>query len=204
MLKIIGITGGVGSGKSTVLNFLKEEYGAVIIMADEVGREVMEAGTECFYEIVEAFGQEVVNDNGELNRELLSKRIFNNPAERELLDSIVHPAVKKDICREIEELEAVYKDEMGLVVIEAALLIEDDYDKICDELWFVYAPKELRIKRLKETRGYSRKKSLSIMNNQLSSWEMRRACKVTIDNSKDFECTISQIRTEYNRVMNNK
>lgn len=202
MLKIIGITGGVGSGKSTVLNFLKEEYGAVIIMADEVGRKVMEAGTECFYEIVEAFGQEVVNDNGELDRELLSIRIFNNPAERELLDSIVHPAVKKDICCEIEELKSKGQD--CLVVIEAALLIEDNYDKICDELWFVYAPKELRIKRLKETRGYSRKKSLSIMNNQLSSWEMRRACKVTIDNGKDFEHTIDQVRAEYNRVMYNK
>lgn len=199
MLKIIGITGGVGSGKSTVLNFLEEEYGAVIIMADEVGRKVMEAGTECFEDIVEAFGQEVIADNGELDRGLLASRIFNDSSERELLDSIVHPAVKKDICREIEELKSKGKD--CLVVIEAALLIEDNYDKICDELWFVYAPKEHRIKRLKESRGYSRKKSLSIMNNQLSSWEMRRACQVTIDNSKDFEYTISQVRAEYNRIM---
>lgn len=204
MLRIIGITGGVGSGKSTVLDFLKEEYGAVIIKADDVGRAVMETGTACYGEIVSSFGQEVVRESGELDRELLAKRIFNNPADRELLDSIVHPAVKTDICRRIKELKTVYKDTTGLLVIEAALLIEENYDTICDELWFVYAPKRLRLKRLKKTRGYSRKKSLSIMKNQLSSYKMRRVCQLTIDNSKDFEYTISQLRKEYRRIMNIK
>ncbi len=201
MLKIIGITGGVGSGKSSVLEFLKEEYGAVIIMADDVAKRLMRAGTDCFDEIVKAFGEDIVGADGELDRELLAERIFNNPEERDLLDSIVHPAVKKDICKEIEELKNKFGDKNGLVVIEAALLIEEHYDKICDELWFVYAPQKHRIKRLKEARGYTVRKSLSIMKNQLSAKEMRRACKVTIDNSGDFEYTKSRVRAEYNRIM---
>ncbi len=201
MLKIIGITGGVGSGKSSVLEFLKEEYGAVIIMADDVAKRLMRAGTDCFDEIVKAFGEDIVGADGEFDRALLAERIFNNPEERDLLDSIVHPAVKKDICKEIEELKNKFGDKNGFVVIEAALLIEEHYDKICDELWFVYAPQKHRIKRLKESRGYTVRKSLSIMKNQLSAKEMRRACQVTIDNSGAFEYTKSRVRAEYNRIM---
>lgn len=201
MFKIIGVTGGVGSGKSTVLGFLRKEYGAHIIMADEVGRRLMEPEGECFAEIVKIFGEDILTDEGILNREQLSERIFNNPKERELLDGIVHPAVKKEICGEIEYLKSNYTGGNFLVVIEAALLIEERYDLVCDELWYIYSSREIRTARLKASRGYSEEKSLSIMRNQLSDEVMRRTCAVTIDNSGDFEDTRRQLETEYDRVM---
>ena len=200
MFKIIGITGGVGSGKSRILGFLEEEYGAHIIMADEVGRRLMCPGTECFDNIVKSFGTEVLKSDGELDRSMLSRRIFNNEEERQLLNSIVHPAVKKEILEEIEALRQ-QNDKDCLIVIEAALLIEDHYDLICDELWYIYAPKELRIERLISSRGYTRSKCLSIMKNQLGDRAMRAACKAVINNSRDFEYTKKQLKKEYRRIM---
>lgn len=201
MSKIIGVTGGIGAGKSSILDFMKKEYDAEIIIADEVGRELMRAGTECFDRIVEAFGGSVLDSSGELDREKLSGRIFGNQIERELLDGIVHPRVKKEIYKRIEEIREKDIDNTKLIVIEAALLIEEHYEGVCDELWFIYSPKELRLKRLTETRGYSVEKSLSIMNNQLTDEEMRKACQVTIDNSIDFDYTVRQVSREYNRIM---
>ena len=204
MLKIIGITGGVGSGKSTVLSFLQKEYDAYIIMADEVGRKLMEPDGGCFVQIVKAFGKAVLSDDGRLDREMLSKRIFSNPEDREILDGIVHPAVKEEIYSEIESIKNKYRGGNFLVVIEAALLIEEGYDLVCDELWYIYSSEKSRIARLKASRGYSEDKSLSIMRNQLSDEMMRKFCAVTIDNSGDFEDTKRQLRAEYDRVMNIK
>lgn len=204
MLKIIGVTGGVGSGKSTVLDFLEKEYGAYIIMADEIGRKLMEPEGVCFDRIVKAFGEAVLTEDGRLNRGLLSERIFSDSEARDILDGIVHPAVKKEIQSKVDSIKSRYTGGNFLVVIEAALLIEESYDLICDELWYIYASVETRIKRLKEYRGYSEDKSLSIMKNQLSDEMMRKYCVVTIDNSGNFEDTRSQLAEEYNRVMDIK
>ena len=98
-MKILGITGGVGSGKSEILKYLKEEYGAAVCQMDETARELQRSGTECFRKIVEAFGSGIVGGDGELDRRKLGERVFSDPEELRLLNSIVHPEVLRCVGR---------------------------------------------------------------------------------------------------------
>lgn len=194
MKRIIGVTGGLGAGKSTVLSILKEEYGARVILADEVGRSLMEPGQSCYEEIIRTFGEDMRNEDGSLNREKLGSEVFQNAKELSALNRIIHPAVKQKIREEILKLDE------GLIVIEAALLVEDHYDEICDELWYVYAPTQERVKRLYENRGYSEVKSYSIIHNQLSVTEFKKACDYLIDNGGSLEHVREQIATRLHAV----
>lgn len=188
--KVIGITGGVGAGKSTVLNILKEEFHAHIIMADEIGRALMEPGQACFGQIVEAFGEDILREDGKLDREKLSELVFQDQEKLGWLNGIVHPQVKAAVRQEIDKAAV---DGTGLVVIEAALLIEAGYRDICDELWYIYVPAQERVKRLYENRGYSEVKSYAIMSNQLSDSQFRRECDFLVDNGRSLEEARQQI-----------
>ncbi len=189
---MLGVTGGVGAGKSTVLAYLRDRYGARVIQADEVGRMLQTPGHDCYDQIVEAFGVEVVDAQGNLRRELLAAKVFDDAKALRRLNDIVHPAVKKYIVQKIEE-----ENNEGLatfVVLEAALLLEAGYDDICDEVWYIYAGEKTRVARLMQSRGYSQEKARDIMANQLSDEEFRRRCKFIIDNDSDFmENTFGQI-----------
>jgi dephospho-CoA kinase len=194
-LKVLGITGGVGAGKSTILEYLKERYGARIILADDVGRLLQEPGRECFRRIVEAFGEGVLREDGALDRGKLAAVVFADEELLRRLNAIVHPAVKAYIIEEIARERA--QGEVSLVVIEAALLLEDHYDEICDEIWYIHTDCEVRKKRLMASRGYSEEKVAAIMGNQLPDVEYRSRCDRTIDNSSDrAEDTWAQIDRE--------
>ncbi len=190
--KVLGITGGVGAGKSAVLAYLKEKYKACVIQADEVGRMLQTPGHACYDQIVEAFGTEIVDARGGLRREVLSAKVFADPAALERLNGIVHPAVKEYIAQQISEKQR--DGQAPFLAVEAALLLEAGYDDICDEVWYIYADEEMRISRLMRARGYTREKARSIMENQLSEEEYRGRCKFVIDNDSDFiENTYEQI-----------
>lgn len=189
-MKVIGITGGVGAGKSEILNFIAATWNATVVEADEVGYLVMRPGKSCFAEIVELFGPGVLKGDGTLNREKISERVFRDKELLEKLNGIVHPAVKNYIKKAIERERELDTD---IFIVEAALLIEDKYDEICDELWYIYADEEVRIERLKQNRGYSEEKIRSIFANQLSEDEFSEHCDFEIDNSGDFEETKEQI-----------
>ena len=189
-MKKIGITGGVGAGKSAVMAYLQEEYGAVIILADDVARRLTEPRGECFEAVCGLFGDSVLSPSGEPDRKKIAAAVFGDPELLRKLNDIVHPAVKRKIISLFAEEEARGTE---WVFLEAALLIEEKYDEICDELWYVYADEEVRIARLSASRGYSKKKSRSIMKNQLSDEAFRTGCAFTIDNSGDFEETKLQI-----------
>jgi len=189
-MKIIGITGGVGSGKSKVLEYIKSKYNADSCQLDEVARELQRKGSDCYEQIVKAFGMEVLLENGELNRQKLAEIIFENPEKRELLNSIVHPKVKQWVIDDMEKCRAKGSD---LYVIEAALLIEADYGEICHEMWYIYADDAVRTERLRESRGYSKEKIESILASQLSHEEFRKAVDFVIDNSGSFQETTIQI-----------
>lgn len=194
-MKILGITGGVGAGKSTVLAYLEEHHGARVIQADLVAHFLQQPGQACYQKIVEAFGTEILQDKKEgqtISRERLGAIVYTNPEQLALLNAIVHPAVKAYIIEEIETERQ--ENRVPFVAVEAALLLEDHYDLICDEIWYIYADEAARQKRLTASRGYSPEKIRNVMRNQLKDGEYRKKCKFVIDNSSDFmENTYKQI-----------
>ena len=190
-MKVIGITGGVGAGKSEILAYLREHVNCRIIIADRVAHELERQGEVCYEQIVALLGREIVAEDGEIDKSKMAARIF---ADRELLaqiNEIVHPAVKKHIVGEIEKERKAGR--LEYLFIEAALLIEDGYNEIVDEMWYIRTDEKIRRDRLKASRGYSDEKIDSIMREQLSEEEFYRHCSTVIDNSKTLEGAYGQI-----------
>lgn len=189
-MKTIGITGGVGSGKSEVLRFLEETYGAVVCEADKMAHQLQMAGTHCYEKIVEYFGEEILGPENEIDRQRLGAVAFADPEKLQFLNRLIHPEVKKSFLKQMEE-----ENGRGtkLLIIEAALLLEEHYEEICDELWYIYTEKDIRINRLKEARGYTEERCEEIMQNQNPDEVFRAKCDRVIDNSGNFENTKRQI-----------
>ncbi len=180
-MRVIGITGGVGAGKSTVLNYLAGQYRAVIVEADKVGHLVMSPGEAAYQEIVAAFGTGILSEDQTIDRGKLGKIVFTDSKQLDILNQIIHPRVKEWIVSYMERVRR--EGNTKVFVIEAALLLEDHYDLLCDELWYIHTEEAVRTQRLKASRGYSEEKIKSIMANQKSPEEFRKECQVTIDNS---------------------
>lgn len=195
-MKFIGLTGGVGAGKTTVLKAMKQLYKVRILIADEIAHEQMEPGTPCYKKLYEEFsGEDIWRDGGEINRPQLARLLFSDEEKRKILNGIVHPAVKEYILGEVEkERQKGYYD---YVIVEAALLIEEGYDKLCDELWYVYTSPENRKKRLMADRGYSEQKVEQMFAAQLSDEVYRRYCRVVLDNNQNEEYVLEQIKQLY-------
>lgn len=192
-MRVIGITGGVGAGKSEILNFLEQAYGARVVQADAVGHLVMEPGTRGYQKVVEAFGARVLCREGKhpIDRGILGSIVFADPAKRELLNGIIHPEVKAWIRGEIEEVKRA--GNCRLFVVEAALLIEDHYEEICDELWYIHASEDVRRERLKDTRGYTDERVTAIFESQQPECVFRERCQAVIENEGSIEEAHAQI-----------
>lgn len=191
-MKFIGITGGVGAGKTAILQYLSEKEDTRVMLADEIAHDLMKPGTACFRQIVDAFIMEdILATDGSFDRQKLAQVIFSSEEKRLKMNAIVHPAVKAYV-REQLELERERK-QLKLLVLEAALLIEDHYDEICDELWYVYTTEAKRKIRLMVSRGYSEEKVAQIFASQLPEEIYRKKCKVTIDNNGNLSETFLQI-----------
>ena len=190
-MQVIGITGGIGAGKSAILEYLEENYRVKNLIADRIAQTLMEPGTECYRKLLKILPLNVYEEDEEINRAVLAEELFQSKDLRRQVNGVVHPAVKEYILDQIQEQKEI--GVLDFVIIEAALLIEDHYDKICDEIWYVYAPEETRKLRLMEKRGYTAEKVEIILSSQLSDWEYRKHCKVVIDNSGTKEETFYQI-----------
>ena len=186
----IGVTGGVGAGKSLVLSYLAEVRGARIIMLDEVGRELMAPGGVCFQPVAELFGPDSVKNDGTLDRPYIAKRMLEDEPLREKLNGIVHPAVLRETMRRIYAAE---DEGVRLLVIESAILLETNYDAICDEVWYIYADARVRAERLRMSRGYDEERIRRTMEAQMEDGEFRKRADHVIDNGGDFERTKAQI-----------
>ena len=194
-MKIIGVTGGVGAGKSTVLNYLEKRYGAKLILADLVGHEVMEPGHEAYEQVVKVFGQEIVSEDKTIDRKALGAIVFADEKKRMILNRIIHPAVRQEILRRLEEAELLH---LSYVVVEAALFLEENYDAFCDETWYIYTDEKIRHQRLKESRGYSDERIDQIFRSQKTHEEFQKRCLVMIDNNGSEEETFRQIDRRMN------
>ena len=190
---IIGLTGGVGSGKTEAAKIIQELSEAELLLADELGHLVMKKGTECYEKITECFGKEILAADGEIHRGRLSEIVFHAPEKLELLNSIVHPAVLSYMRKYIEERKGVN----GILILESAIMFESGCDKLCDEVWFISVPQEVRVKRLMESRGYSKEKSVSIISRQMKAEEFRGRCQREIVNAG----TIGELRDILKQVL---
>lgn len=193
-MKVIGITGGIGAGKSELLSYISAHYRCRIILSDQVANEVKEKGTACYDAIVELLGKSVLEPGGEISRNRMAARIFADKTLLTKVNAILHPAVNTFIMDTIEEERE--KKEMDYLFIEAALLIESGYEHVVDQMWYIYAPDEIRRKRLKESRGYPDEKITKILEKQLSEEAFRAHCDVVIDNSADLAHAYLQIDKE--------
>ena len=189
-MKTIGVTGGVGAGKSTVLQHLKEAHNAFILEADKAGHLLMEPGGKCYEPVVRLFGDSVINPDGTLDRKKISDIVFQDENKLNALNRIIHPGVREYIC---ECLERERNNGRDLSVVEAALLLEADYQEFCDEVWYVYASEDVRIRRLAESRGYTEEKSRSVIRRQMTDEGFRAGADFVIDNSGTEADTIKQI-----------
>lgn len=190
-MRVIGITGGVGAGKSALLSYVKEHYQCRVILADEVAHLVEEPGQECYRALVRLLGNEILNPDRTIDKKRMAEKIFADSAVLEQVNAIVHPAVKEFILREIAQSRREEKEDF--LFVEAALLIEGGYGEILDELWYIHAREDVRRSRLKAGRAYSDEKIDRILGEQLSEEEFRRYCGVVIDNSGSFAEACLQI-----------
>ncbi len=187
----IGLTGGIGTGKSKVLAFLSGRGDSAILEADRLAKELYIPGNSAYQPVVEAFGREILDAGGEIDRKKLGQIVFSDPEKLVGLNEIVHPLVKEEI---LERMDKAEKDGKRFFFLEAALLLQDGYREICDEIWYIYADREVRLKRLMTGRGIGREDALRVMNSQPDEDWYRERTDRKLDNSGEFEKTEEEIR----------
>lgn len=191
-MKFIGITGGVGAGKSQILTFIRDNYPAKVVLADDLAKELMAPGGACYESLRVSFaGDDVFREDGTLDQAKMARVLFSDEKKRTRMNNIVHPAVKREVLRQVAQEKK--RGEFAYFFLEAALLIEEKYDEICDELWYIYTSEQIRRQRLKESREYSDEKINAIMASQLSEEMFRKACKVVIENNGLFDETCERL-----------
>ena len=190
-MRTIGITGGVGCGKSAVIKYIEDHYNARIIFADNLAYELESPGHECYDDIVALLGREILDEDECIDKRAMASKIFADPDLLLQVNGIIHPAVKRYILRAIDEEKAAGR--YDLFVLEAALLIEEKYYEILDELWYVRCEADIRRVRLKTTRGYSDEKIDQIMSSQCDDETFTRYCAHVIDNNGSLEEAYAQV-----------
>jgi len=180
-MKVIGITGGIGSGKSLVADIMIKKYKAYFINTDRIAYEQMLPGGISYKGVVEYFGKEILNEDGTIDRNRLSKIVFSDKEKLLKLNSLTHPNVLIEVKKEIQKKRA--EKNVPYCIIETALMIESGYDCICDEVWYVHCPADIRRQRLKLNRGYTDEKIDAIFASQSKEEDFFRKYKKVIYNN---------------------
>lgn len=180
MPKIIGLTGGIATGKSTVSELLTA-YGFKVVDADIASRKAVKKGSKGLDQIREKFGQEAIDDNGEMNRKYVGELVFNNPEQRIELNKIVHPIVREIM----EEEKNHYLNEGYNVIMDIPLLFENDLQDTVDEVWVVYTSESIQIERLMERNDLSQEDGKARVYSQISIDKKSRMADHVIDNLGD-------------------
>ena len=187
-MKVIGLTGGIGSGKSAVSQFLAE-LGAVIIDADKVGHEVFKPNTEVWHEVVAVFGKQIIAANGTINRKKLSAIVFGNSEAQAQLNQIMHPRIHDMVKTQLEEYR---RQGVVVVVLEAPLLLEAGWTPLVDEVWVTVVSEATVLKRLRERTGLSERESLARIRSQLPTEKRVRHADVVIDT----DCALAELKAK--------
>lgn len=189
-MEIIGLTGGIGTGKSTVSHYLDQQNFA-IVDADKISRKVVEPGMPLLKELEEAFGTGIINDDGSLDRKGLAAIVFNNVEQRKRMDSIMHKEILAEMRRQIDQYKTA-QEHKGIIV-DAPLLFEIGLDKWCEQVWLVVADMDVRIRRVCARDNASPAEVEARIRNQMSDDEKIKLSDVIIDNSGTLESLHKQI-----------
>ena len=182
---VIGVMGGIGSGKSEVLKYMQEKHNAVIIEADKIAHDILFNDEKVKAEVKKIFPEAF--DGDEINSDKIAEIAFNDPNKLDALNELTHPPTINEIIKQISNAITKY------VVVESALFLGEEVADLTDELWFIYCDKKERIRRLVETRGYSKEKAVAIIANQPNDEDYNSAADEFIDNTGSFDKTIEQV-----------
>ena len=182
-MKVIGLTGGIGSGKSTVSQFLAE-LGAVILDADKVGHGALKSDTELRQEVITAFGRQILTANGGIDRKKLGEIVFKGPDSLSRLNQIMHPRMYEIIKAQLEDYR---RQGVAVVVLEAPLLLEAGWTPLVDEVWVTVASEATVLRRLKERAELSEKEALARIRSQLALEERVKHADVVINTDCDLD-----------------
>ena len=201
---IVGLTGGVASGKTGTSQVLKEE-GAYIIDADQIARELVQPQKPAWNELIRAFGKEILQEDGSIHRKKLAEKVFADPKQRKRLNQILHPRIKEEMGRRTKEIGQ--KDPEAIVVIDAPLLVELGDHHEMDKLIVVNSTQTQQIERLKERDGIGPEAALKILSSQMSLGEKVKLADFIIGNEGSLEETKKRAREvfkELKKVMRKK
>ena len=187
---VIGVTGGIGSGKSEVARLL-EGFGANLISADQVGHEAYTWKSEAWIAVVEAFGEDVLQPSGDIDRQKLGSIVFSDPAEMDRLNKIMHPRMANIVEK---KLDSFRDNGSEVVIVEAAVLFEAGWERLVDEVWTVSAPVEMIVDRLKSRNGLSSDEARQRITSQMSTEERLKRSDVEVDNSGDVSALGSAVK----------
>lgn len=190
-MRIIGVTGGIGSGKTEVLSYIREKYNCRILLSDEVGHLVKQPGQPGYKGMIELLGKEILLPDGRIDRAKTADIIFKDAGLLKKVNDLLHPAVEDYIIAEINKEKAYNR--VPLFFVETALLLDSRIRQEVEEIWYIYAEEQVRRKRLKESRNYTDEKINEIMSVQRSEEEFKRTGCVIIYNNADIEDTKKQI-----------
>lgn len=205
-MKLIGVTGGVGAGKSALLTEVLNKYNCKVVFSDNVANDVKKKGMPAYDKLVDLLGKNILETEsdgslGEIDKKKMAQAIFKDDELLQKVNAILHPATN-DYIKDVIASERA-ENKIDYLFVEAALLIENGYKDIVDEMWYIYASEEVRRKRLKASRGYSDEKIDNILEAQLSEEEFRNSCDFVVDNSSSIESALKQIDEHlsiYNRL----
>lgn len=192
-MKIVGITGGVGSGKSEVLRLLEEKFNCGVIRTDDVARDLCEPGEKSYELIVEAFGKDILDSEGRLDRPKIASIVFEDESKRQALNQCTHPQVYEWVRSRVREWRT--ENQYSMIAVEAALMDELKEIGVCESYWYVYVKPEIRRERLRISRGYSEEKMDAIFAAQLPEFVFLDGCDVVIDNNSDLESVERQLKS---------
>lgn len=196
-MKIICLTGGFASGKSTAAKFM-EEKGANIIDADRLGHRAYDIGTHAYRQVIDTFGPEIVADDNDIDREALGNKVFGKPEELKKLTDIVWPEIRRLAELEIAGFDAIYPD--GIVILEATVLFEAGWEDIGDETWAVVVDRETAIERSFLRNKIDRTAAEKRIDSQISNEERISKADTVIENNGDQSQFIAMLETEWERV----
>ncbi|MCK9268117.1 MAG: dephospho-CoA kinase [Alkaliphilus sp.] len=198
MVRVIGLTGGIASGKTTISNILKE-LGAIIIDADKIARKVVERGSPALKEIEEHFGSEILFENMRLNRKKLGNIVFNDTESLKKLNEIVHPYIVEKIIDEINRYRETYNNRV--IILDAALLIELNLMNLVEEVWLIVVPEKMQLERLVERENISTDQAQKRIDVQIALEDKKKYADLIIDNSKDLAYLQAQIEENWERII---